>query len=503
MDVPENILGKIGRDARLRFMGIIAQNLFFLVTALLISKVLGAGSLGNFILAITVFNILGFASTLGMKFGTLRYVAYHRGRDDMPRVKGTIFSSAVIALIMGGILGGLLFFFSSWIAVRLFHAPGLRTSLRILAFTLPLLSLSTVIISSLQGFKAIKEKVCLENFIQPLFALLLIGVALVAGRSLTAALGAWAASVVFVCLLSLIFLRRVYPFLWSGPLPHFAVKTLLSFSLPLLGVGFLYYLFTRMDILMLGYFKSSTDVGVYAIAARLSVLIAFPLDAVNVIFEPIIAEISGMRQEEKFSALYQMITYRIVVVGFPLFMLLIIFAPPVMALFGKSFTVGISVLVILALGQLINIGVGSAGALLSMTGHSRLNLYNTISMLVLNFILNCILIPRLGIRGAAIATAVSVGLINLLRIGEVRLILHLHPFTLKYLKTVITGAVSCSLVYLMGRFIPLNLTLPGRALIFSIVFVLAYGVGLLFWVLDANDRSALSLIKGRVFSGWK
>jgi len=479
MDSADNILGKIGKAARLRFVGIIAQNLFFLITALLIARVLGAGSLGDFILAITVFNVLGFAATLGMKYGTLRYVAYHRGKGDLPRVRGTIFSSAVIALITGAVLGAFLFFCSPWIAENVFHAPALKNSFRILAAALPLLSLSTIIISSLQGFKAIKRKVWLENFIQPAAALALTGLALAVGLGLIFIVGAWAASVTLTCLLSLIFLSAVCRYLWERGDLHFEVKTLLSFSLPLLAVGFLYYLVTRMDILMLGYFKSSSDVGIYAIAARMVILIALPLNAVNAIFEPTIAEIDGRGEGKSLLRLYKLTTPWIIVLGYPIFALLFLLADPVLSLFGRNFLGGGLVLLILGIGQLVNIGVGSAGALLSMTGHPGVVLGNSVSMVVLNFCLNCILIPPYGIYGAALATAISLAAVNLLRLGEIKMLLQIHPFSSRYAKAFLAVLLSAGLVYGSRQIISPASSPLGRVLLLLAVFCLTYPLLLL------------------------
>jgi len=474
----EKILSKISKNARFRFAGIIIQNLFFLITALLISRILGSGSLGDFMLAIAVFQILGYASTLGMKYGTLRYVAYYNGQSDTPRVKGTIFSSMFLSLIMGLVLGCVLYLFTPWLTDRLFHVPALSGSFRILALTLPVLALSMVIIAGLQGLKAIKEKVWLENYIQPLGALCLTGLALISGLGLTSIIGGWAVSIVIVCLFSLIFLNKICRHFWQLKRVRFEIKSLLSYSFPLLAVGFIYFLFTRMDILMLGYFKSSSDVGIYAIAARMAILIELPINALNAIFEPTIAEISGRGEEKSLLCLYRAVTPWIVVIGFFIFMLLIILADPIMELFGRNFLGGAIVLLILGLGQLINIGVGSAGALLNMTGHPRVILINTVSMICLNFILNCVLIPVYGIYGAALATAISLAAVNIFRLCEIKLILNISPFSSKYGKAISVAVISGGLIW-AGNIILASSSASVRSLLLLVVFCITYPLLLL------------------------
>lgn len=473
INAQEKILSKIGKNARFRFVGIIVQNFFFLITALLISRMLGAGSLGDFMLAIAVFQILGYASTMGMKYGTLRYVAYYNGQSDVPRIRGTILTSMVASLVLGVILGGLLYIFAPWLTDRVFHVPALSGSFRILAFTLPAMALSMVIIASLQGLKAIKEKVWLENYIQPLGALCLAGPALICGFGLTFIIGAWAVSVFIVCLLSLLFLSKICRYFWRRKGVRFEIKELLSYSFPLLAVGFIYFLFTRMDILMLGYFKSSSDVGIYAIAARMAIMIELPINALNAIFEPTIAEISGRGEEKSLLNLYRTVTPWVIIFGFSIFMLLMIMAGPIMGLFGQKFLGGTMVLLILGFGQLINVGVGSAGALLNMTGHPRIVLINTVSMICLNFVLNCLLIPVYGIYGAALATAISLAAVNIFRLCEIKLILKIHPFSSEYGKAISAAVISGGLIY-AGNILFVSCSAPVRSLLLLAMFCITY-----------------------------
>lgn len=95
-------------------------------------------------------------------------------------------------------------------------------------------------------------------------------------------------------------------------------------------------------------------------------------------------------------------------------LLLFIVAPSwVMGLFGPEFTTGGTVLLVLALGQFINVATGSVGFVLIMTGNERLARNNTVIAATVSLVLNVLLIPRLGALGAAIATAASIASLNL------------------------------------------------------------------------------------------
>ena len=94
-------------------------------------------------------------------------------------------------------------------------------------------------------------------------------------------------------------------------------------------------------------------------------------------------------------------------------MFLILFADRVLGLFGSDFVAARWEMTILILGQLVNVGAGSVGYLMEMTGHHKKCAYVFGCSALLNLVLNGILIPTLGIMGAAIATAVTMALWNI------------------------------------------------------------------------------------------
>jgi O-antigen/teichoic acid export membrane protein len=82
------------------------------------------------------------------------------------------------------------------------------------------------------------------------------------------------------------------------------------------------------------------------------------------------------------------------------------------AVFGPAFVVSLHPMYPLFAGQLINAGVGMAGALLIVDGkEGRLVVFTAASVMV-NAALSVILIPRMGIMGAAIANMAAMILWN-------------------------------------------------------------------------------------------
>jgi len=93
--------------------------------------------------------------------------------------------------------------------------------------------------------------------------------------------------------------------------------------------------------------------------------------------------------------------------------ILAIFGKFALSLFGPEFVVTYVPLLILLCGRIVCALAGPVGLLMTMTAHQ--NLAGTIIAIstVINIALNICLIPSLGLIGAAISTAFSVSLGNI------------------------------------------------------------------------------------------
>jgi O-antigen/teichoic acid export membrane protein len=88
-----------------------------------------------------------------------------------------------------------------------------------------------------------------------------------------------------------------------------------------------------------------------------------------------------------------------------------------------------------------------------MSGAVRLNMVDNIAVLVLNVVLNLLLIPAYGIVGAGIAWGVSLGLVNAVKLVQVRSLLGVVPFDGVTVRCLGAGAVA-GVVALALRAVP-------------------------------------------------
>jgi len=108
-----------------------------------------------------------------------------------------------------------------------------------------------------------------------------------------------------------------------------------------------------------------------------------------------------------------------------IWVVLVIWGEWCLSLFGADYTSGYMALVVLASSLTLCTVAASVGLLLTTTSHERYAAWLTGASALINIILNAILIPKYSLNGAAIATGISVFLIN---IGAILMVVRLAKF---------------------------------------------------------------------------
>jgi O-antigen/teichoic acid export membrane protein len=185
--------------------------------------------------------------------------------------------------------------------------------------------------------------------------------------------------------------------------------------------------------------------------------------------------------------------------NFPLFLIILMFPGQILSIFGSSYVDGTTALIILAWADLAKTGTGICGAVLDMTGRTRLKLVNAVIMSALMVGLNVLFIPRWGVIGAAIATLTAVAADNLLRLIEVYILFRLLPYNLSFLKPITAGLVAVGTALLLGRLLPAEASLVYTA-VGAIVLLVVYTGVILLLGLSEEDRTVLARLRVRVMA---
>jgi len=401
---------------------IVGAGLAFLLQ-IAVARYLGASGAGLYFLALTIITLVATVARLGMDFSVVRFVAAQASENDWSKIKGVVRHAMRIALAVSLIATAAVFFLSDRLATDLFRKPELATPLKWMSLVIAPLATMMLYSSALQGLKRVRDAMLMQSVLTPLLA----GVALYWLAPLFGISGAASAYGIGVML------TLVYGFwVWQrakapGKLspPHFSANVLLTSSVTLLGAAFLQQIMQALPLLLLGVWGSSTDVGLFSTAQRTAGQVSLVLIAANIIVAPKIAE---LYQQKDMAALGKVASHGALLMtamAAPALLLFLIAPQRVMGIFGAEFSAGWLMLVIMALGQSVNVATGSVGFLLVMTGHEKQLMSALVLSTVLNFILCIGLIPFFGGEGAALAASISLASVNLLRVRFVWKSLHI------------------------------------------------------------------------------
>jgi len=160
-------------------------------------------------------------------------------------------------------------------------------------------------------------------------------------------------------------------------------------------------------------YVDEAELALLAIAMRISMLVPMILTAVNMVVSPkFAAHFHNGEIAETEDVLAQSLKV-LAAVSLLIFAFMVFFGDDVLAVFGEQYVAAASLLVILACGQLLNAMTGPCGKLLMMSGFEK-DIRN-FSMLVAacGIALAFVLTSRFGVRGAAVATALTISIQNI------------------------------------------------------------------------------------------
>ncbi len=440
---------------------------------IILTRILGAAGFGIYALANTIVTVTTIATSFGFPSAMVHFVAKEKEKENYSSTLWFIKNGTKLTLIIGILSLSFFVLISPFIANKVYKKESLVVPLIGLGLSIPFLSLYNVKSSILQGFMRIRKRVFIEKIAHPLiFSLfLLIGALFV--RKMEFVLFCYVLSAAIVFLFSYIWVRKelqkIPPL---PPLKENRYRELFSFSIPILFLNFLSFFILQSDILIMGFFREPKEVGIYAIASRLALGVGMPADSLGASLAPQYSALTGKSDTEGLSNLYKTSTRWIFIAASIAAIVLIFGSKLILSLFGKDFKEGILPLSVLTAGQLFSAAFGTNGTLITQTGHPKVNLVNAIFVGIFNVILLVILIPEYGALGAALGSALSLIVVNLLRSIEINIILKISPWNKSILKPLFSVSLSLIAGFLLYNIVPLLSLLVSLILfVISIIFL--------------------------------
>lgn len=496
----EGSLKSIAQGAGIIFLGLIIGNILGILNQTLLGRFLGVDIYGTFSLALSIVTIASEIAAFGLLGSLSRFIPFHLKKGEKDIVKSSINFSLGFVLCTSILIGIVLYFFSGKLSVDIFHKNNLDPILKYFLICIPLISIATILGATIRGFKAVKYKVGINDIgmglIKVIIFILFVGI----GYQLFGAIVAYISALIFTIFASMIiFRKKLFPD-HSKYRNVSIAKNLLSFSWPLALTAITFLFAAKTDVLFIGFYLTSKDIGIYMSALVISQSLIFIGTAFEYIFLPVVSELFAGKKMVDLKIIFKSASKWMVLVILPILLFIIVFPKEIITLlYGVEYSEGFLALVILSFGISMNAFTGLTGNMLVGGGYTKLNLVTTIIGAIVNISLDVLLIPILGIIGAAIATSASYTASNIFSLLFVYKTSKMHPYNMSYLKMILVSVGVLIIIYPIKIYITSFLYWPIMMILLGLLILfLLFGLLLLTHVFDENDRFILDIIERKL-----
>lgn len=467
--------------------GMILQNATMLVTGIYVARMIGAADYGTSTVLRSLFQIVSIVSPLGLELFLQKYVGSHPDDVGTTRVVATrlrlVAFTLGLAVFVGLFAGG-----STWLDDHVYRIPGFDWLLTLTFAALPFQSDIAILGGIYRGRFNPTPQIAMSFYLLPLARLGLLVLLLGLGYGLTGVVVATTASV-FV---SAVLLNLHYRFRQDRdvPAPEGAARPSWPETLKMLEPAlwmaaslFLYGSIRAIDVIVLGLFRTTKEIGEYGATSTIAQFVQFFPHALSQTLGPAVAmlftagNLAGVRD-----ALDRNLRLASLMAA-PIFAGVAVWGTGMDVLFGRSFQFSPGVSFGLALGYYVSGVTGATGFALSMTGRHRAE---SAVLLMGNLVAlgGCLaLVPLFGQIGAAIGSCFAYLAINFVRTLVARSVIGGIPGSLRDLWPPILAFALGQVVYRSGEAL-----LPHGVVTFfvsGIVFVSIYAA--LAWVLFLDE----------------
>jgi O-antigen/teichoic acid export membrane protein len=498
----EKELTDITKKSSYVFLGKIIGVIFGLIMNLVIARLYGAELYGRFIYIYTFISFFPSLTSLGLRNGLIYFIPKYTTNDDTEKRNTLISNSFILTSLLSIIVITIIIFNSDFISSNLLNNSELSPLIKLMAPLIILLTLNTISQGVFRGKMEIRDFIIGKDLLMPSIKLVVVTALYFLGLRIEGLIVGYYIGfiVLIVYYLIKIVLNNNLKFKEFKLKNKKLIYSTFRFSLPVFLSGFLGFFVSKTDTFMIGYLLGNSDVGVYNITLRVGTMSGFVLTAFNTTFAPVISNLYSNNQIERLESIYKVITKWIFSITLIAFLLITIFSTEIMMFFGQEFKIGAYALIFIALGQIANVIVGPAGYINTMTGNPRYSLYNNFIVLFLNIAMNYMLIPLMGINGAAIATAVSVLIANFIRLFFVYSKLKIHPYSVDYFKITLAIFLSYFISNFINQFLINTMHDLIVILIITIIFFSLFSVFYYIFGISKEDKFILNKMKKKITS---
>lgn len=390
-----------------------------------ITRILTPDEVGTYFLMLSLVTVLSLVAQSGINKAIVRLVAESQARGKPRHTLSIIRSSYFIAgtttlLVLTLFMSGI----GAWINQVIFSKSLGNSLIMLTAIWIVANTCRVLLAETFRGFHDIRHASIFDGLMDSMiFALLLFGLLVYHGTgSLNQVVWlAIAANGVNVIAAS-IYLRQKLDTIGIPPGPEQAnLREILAIAWPMCVSGVAIAILGQADLWIMGIFWEQHDVGVYGAVKRLVALVTISLLITNAVIPPLIAELNTHSKKETLQSALRATTTIAAIPALAVLGIFALFADQILAtVYGEYYATGSAILLILSLGQLVNVWCGSCGNVLMMTGHQVLMMKTSVMCGILAVLLALFLAPEYGGPGVAASMSIGIMLQNTLMLLAVK-----------------------------------------------------------------------------------
>jgi len=412
------------------FLVRVASALLALISQVLLARWMGKFEFGIYIYVWTWVLMIGALSDVGLSSAARRFIPEYTELKAFDRLRGFLAGSRWLAFAIATAIGAAGALGVKMLAPYIDHFTVIP--LYLACVTIPIYGMVQVQAGIAQAYDWPNLAFMPFYIWRQLTITVLMGGAWAFGAPtdavtamIIAVVTSWAVTIAQLFVLD----RRLRHKVPAGP-KRYEVKAWFATSLPIFVVEGFYLLLTYVDILALEQMRSPDEVAVYYAAARLLALVAFVYFAIASATTHKFTQYHVEGDKQRLAKFFVETMRWTFWPSLAACLLILACGRPLLSLFGASFTSGYDVMFILAIGMLSRAAVGPAERLLNMLGERKQCAFTYAVAFVINLTLCVLLIPHIGIEGAAVATATALVVESMLLYRLAKRHLGFHVFIL-------------------------------------------------------------------------
>jgi len=491
MDVEEEV-GSLISSAVLMFVGALVSSGSGLIERVILARFLSQAEYGEVNLGITILFLGVTVSMVGFYQGIPRYMSRFDSQED---TRGAWYTGFIISFSSAALLSGTLLVGRRFILGNLFENPASGEILVVFIVAIPVFVGLRAGIGGIRGMEQTLYRVYTMDLLFPVGKVALIALFLWLGLDILAAGYAYLFALAVAFVVTIYLLNRLISL--RGP-ARFHWSEMTRFSAPLMLSTIIVTLLIRTDTLMVGFFQSSADVGLYTAAYPLAQALSMVIFSFGFLYLPLASRLDAVDSHDELDQIYTLTTKWIYIVTFPAFLVFFVFPGDVLGIFfGDRYVAAAGAFAILAFGFFTNAAAGRCRETISALGYTKYNLGINATAFILNFGLNLVLIPRYSYVGAAVASASAYLATNILAIAFLKRQFDITPFSRYSLRVyALLPGVLLPVALAGSRFFSLTVfSLPVALVsvsIVSLIVVVAIGG------VQAEDRILVSFVEEKI-----